>query len=163
MQTLTNTNGPQNIPVSTELGLIRISSCKREWTSLKRFELINITAAINDIVRQSGVESGFVHLQSLHTTTGLLVGEWQNALLEDMDTFFHSVVNRESPWRHNDPSVSDCDRRNADSHLRALTTGPTLSLQVVGGRILLGTWQSIIFAEFDGPRTRSCSIQVFGL
>jgi secondary thiamine-phosphate synthase enzyme len=66
-------------------------------------------------------------------------------------------------WRHNDPRYSDCDRRNADSHLRGMLMGQALSLQVRNSAVLLGTWQSIILAEFDGPRSRTMSVQVSGI
>ena len=70
---------------------------------------------------------------------------------------------RDTDWRHNDPLHSDCERRNADSHLRGMMMGQTLSLQVRNSSVLLGTWQSIILAEFDGPRSRSMSVQVSGV
>ena len=66
-------------------------------------------------------------------------------------------------WRHNAPRYSDCDRRNADSHLRGMLMGQALSLQVRNSAVLLGTWQSIILAEFDGPRSRTMSVQVSGI
>ena len=80
-----------------------------------------------------------------------------------MRTFLEDVVRRESDWRHNDPSYSDCERKNADSHLRGMMMGQSLLLQVRNSAVLLGTWQSIVLAEFDGPRSRSMSIQVSGV
>lgn len=56
-----------------------------------------------------------------------------------------------------------CDRRNADSHLRGMILGQTLCLQVRNSAVLLGKWQSILLAEFDGPRSRSLSVQVSGI
>ncbi|MBI3667981.1 MAG: YjbQ family protein [Acidobacteria bacterium] len=134
-----------------------------DWISQDRFQLMNITDRINEIVRKSGVRDGMVHLQSLHTTTAIFLNEWQDALLKDIETFLDQVVGRHSPWRHNDPAYSDCERRNADSHLKGLLLGQTLSLQVRNSSVLLGTWQSIILAEFDGPRSRSMSVQVVGV
>lgn len=134
-----------------------------DWITHDRVELINITDRINEIVRKSGIRDGIVHLQSLHTTTSVFLNEWQEALLADMRTFFERLVERESPWRHNDPAYSDCERHNADSHLRGMILGQSLSLQVRNSAVLLGTWQSIILAEFDGPRSRSMSVQVSGV
>ena len=118
---------------------------------------------INEIVRKSGVRDGIVHLQSLHTTTAVFLNEWQDALLHDVKTFLEEIVARETAWRHNDPEHSDCERKNADSHLRGMMMGQTLCLQVRNSAVLLGTWQSIILAEFDGPRSRSMSVQVSGI
>ena len=134
-----------------------------DWITIDRTQLINITDRINEIVQKSGVRDGIVHLQSLHTTTAVFLNEWQDALLQDVKRFLEEVVAREMDWRHNDPQHSDCERQNADSHLRGMMMGQTLSLQVRNSCVLLGTWQSIILAEFDGPRSRSMSVQVSGV
>ncbi len=134
-----------------------------DWITSDRMQLINITDRVNEIVRKSGVRDGIVHLQSLHTTTAVFLNEWQDALIHDAKTFLDTVVNRENYWRHNDPEHSDCERKNADSHMRGMFMGQTLSLQVRNSAVLLGTWQSIILAEFDGPRSRSMSVQVSGV
>ena len=134
-----------------------------DWITNERMQLINITDRINEIVRKSGVRDGIVHLQSLHTTTAVFLNEWQDALLQDVKRFLDDVVAQETNWRHKDPQHSDCERKNADSHLRGMMMGQTLSLQVRNSSVLLGTWQSIILAEFDGPRSRSMSVQVSGV
>jgi secondary thiamine-phosphate synthase enzyme len=134
-----------------------------DWITSDRTQLINVTDRINDIVRKSGIRDGIVHLQSLHTTTAVFINEWQDALLHDVKNFLEDLVRREHAWRHNDPNYSDCERRNADSHLRGMVMGQSLCLQVRNSAVLLGTWQSIILAEFDGPRSRSVSIQVSGV
>jgi secondary thiamine-phosphate synthase enzyme len=144
-------------------GVYKISNRVLEWVTADRVSLINITDRIEEIVRQSGVREGLVHVQSLHTTTAVFLNEWQDALLEDMKTCLEGLVERERPWRHNDPQFSDCERSNADSHLRGMLMGQSACLQVRNGRILRGTWQSIIFAEFDGPRSRSLAVQVSGI
>jgi len=109
------------------------------------------------------VKNGIVHLQSLHTTTALFINEWQDALLEDFRAVLEQLVGREGKWRHDDPAYSDCERKNAVSHLRGFILGPSVSLQVRNAKVLLGTWQSIILAELDGPRNRSVSVQVMGV
>ncbi len=134
-----------------------------DWITSDRMQLINITDRINDIVRKSGVRDGIVHLQSLHTTTAVFLNEWQDALIHDVKTFLDDLVRRENYYRHNDPEYSDCERENADSHLRGMVMGQSLCLQVRNSSVLLGTWQSIILAEFDGPRSRSMSVQVSGI
>jgi secondary thiamine-phosphate synthase enzyme len=134
-----------------------------DWITSDRMQLINVTDRINEIVRKSGIRDGMVHLQSLHTTTAVFINEWQDALLQDVRRFLEELINRENSWRHNDPNYSDCERRNADSHLRGMMMGQSLCLQVRNSAVLLGTWQSIILAEFDGPRSRSVSIQVSGV
>jgi secondary thiamine-phosphate synthase enzyme len=134
-----------------------------DWVTEDRLQLINISDRINEVVRKSGIREGLVHLQSLHTTTAVFLSEWQDALVQDVRAFFSDLVTSTAYYRHNDPDYSDCERKNADAHLRGMVMGQTLSLQVRNSSVLLGTWQSIILAEFDGPRSRSVSIQVSGI
>jgi secondary thiamine-phosphate synthase enzyme len=141
----------------------RIFNRVTDWITSERTQLIDITERINEIVRKSGIRNGIVHLQSLHTTTAVFINEWQDALLHDVRTFLEGLVRREDYWRHNDPVYSDCERQNADSHLRGMLMGQTLCLQVRNSAVMLGSWQSIILAEFDGPRSRSMSVQVSGV
>jgi secondary thiamine-phosphate synthase enzyme len=102
-------------------------------------------------------------VQSLHTTTAIFINEFQQALLDDMKSFLERLVGRIDYWRHNDPKLSECNRKNADSHLRAMVLGHTLSVPVRNGELALGYWQSIILAELDGPRDRSIQVQVLGV
>jgi secondary thiamine-phosphate synthase enzyme len=154
---------PENGSQPAALGGFKMFNRIVDWITSERMQLINVTDRINEIVRKSGIRDGLVHLQSLHTTTAVFINEWQDALLHDVKSFLDQMVCREHGWRHNDPQLSDCERKNADSHLRGMLMGQTLCLQVRNSAVLLGTWQSIILAEFDGPRSRSMSIQVSGI
>jgi len=134
-----------------------------DWITKDKLELINATDRINEIVAKSGVKEGVVHLQSLHTTMGVFINEWQDALLHDIKSLLSDLAGPGRQWRHDDPRYSDCERQNAASHLRGLVLGPSVSLQVRNAKLLLGTWQSVILAELDGPRSRSVSVQVMGV
>jgi secondary thiamine-phosphate synthase enzyme len=133
------------------------------YETRERMELINITRDLNEVVRKYGLKAGILIVQSLHTTTAIFINEFQQALLEDIKSFLERLVGRFDYWRHNDPRVSECNRRNADSHLRAMLLGHTLSVPVRNGAVALGSWQSIILAELDGPRERSIQVQVLGV
>ena len=128
----------------------------------QKFEFIDLTALVEQRVAESGISDGMALVQSLHATASIFVNEWQDALLADFRTLLEQAVPTDRPWRHNDPRYSDCDRGNAASHLRALLLGTSAMLAVRDGRLVRGTWQSIILAELDGPRERSISLQVFG-
>ena len=155
---------PQEEPSSPEPQQgYRIFNRIADWITSERTQLIDVTERVNEIVRKSGIHNGIVHLQTLHTTTSVFINEWQDALLHDVRTFIEEMVERGKYWRHNDPAYSDCERKNADSHLRGMILGQSLSLQVRNSAVLLGSWQSIVLAEFDGPRSRSMSIQVAGI
>jgi secondary thiamine-phosphate synthase enzyme len=133
------------------------------YVTRQKFELINLTESVEELVAKSGIRDGIALVQSLHATAAIFVNEWQDALLDDIRTLLEQAVSSDAPWRHNDPRYSDCDRGNAASHLRALLLGAGAAvLAVRGGRLVRGQWQSIILAELDGPRTRSVSLQVLG-
>jgi secondary thiamine-phosphate synthase enzyme len=128
-----------------------------------RFEILDITDRVRDVVRRLGVTDGLLSLQSLHTTCSVLVNEAQSALHADIRRFLDLVVDRDAEWLHNDPEHSDCDRCNADAHLRALLLGPSVTLQVSGGDIVLGQWQRVLLVELDGPRARTVRLQLMGV
>jgi secondary thiamine-phosphate synthase enzyme len=132
------------------------------FTTRDKFELINLTQRVEELVGKTGIRDGVALLQSLHSTAALFVNEWQEALLEDFRTLLEQSVRGDANWRHNDPRYSDCDRSNAASHLRALLLGSSATLAVRRGQLVRGTWQSIIVAELDGPRRRSVSLQILG-
>src|SRR3954470_16673122 len=129
----------------------------------QRIELVDLTVRVMEFVRKFNISEGLVSLWSMHTTCALFINEFQTALLSDIKRFLEQMVARDAAYMHNDPNHSDCDRNNADSHLRALLLGHNLTLQVSGGEVVLGQWQRILMAELDGPRARSLRIQIFGV
>ena len=129
----------------------------------QRIELVDLTNRIMEFVRRFNIREGMLSIWSMHTTCTLLINEFQGALLSDIKRFLEQMVARDAEYLHNDPNHSDCDRMNADSHLRALLLGHNLTLQVSGGEVVLGQWQRILMAELDGPRARSLRIQIFGV
>jgi len=129
----------------------------------QRVELVDLTNKVMEYVRHFNIREGIVSLWSMHTTCSLFINEFQTALLTDIRRFLEQMVARDAEWLHNNPDHSDCDRSNADSHLRALLLGHSLTLQISGGEVVLGQWQRILMAELDGPRARSLRIQVFGV
>jgi len=129
----------------------------------QRLELVDLTSRIMEYVRCFNIREGLVSLWSMHTTCSLFINEFQTALLSDIKRFLEQMVARDAEWMHNNPEHSDCDRMNADSHLRALLLGHSLTLQVSGGEVVLGQWQRVLMAELDGPRARSLRIQVLGV
>jgi secondary thiamine-phosphate synthase enzyme len=129
----------------------------------QRVELVDVTDRVSAVVHASGVREGIVNLWSMHTTCAVFMNENQHALLTDIRRLLEQVVARDAEWMHNDPEHSDCDRMNADSHLRAMLLGHSLTLQVSGGELVLGQCQRVIVGELDGPRARSLRVQVWGL
>ena len=128
----------------------------------ERVELIDVTDRIVELVVASGVRDGIVSLWSMHTTFAIFMNESQKALHADIKRLLEMMVARDAGWMHNDPVHSDCDRSNADAHLRAMLLGHSLTLQVSGGELVLGQWQRVLVAELDGPRSRTLRVQMMG-
>ena len=129
----------------------------------ERIELVDLTERIMTFVARLGLREGLVSLWSMPTTGALFINEFQVALLGDIKRFLEQMVDRDADWLHNNPEHSDCDRMNADSHLRALLLGHSLTLQISGGEVVLGQWQRVLMGELDGPRARTLRVQVWGI
>jgi len=149
--------------VEVVTGTYRVATTVARVQTENREELYNLTQMVRDFVKTSGVRAGSVIVSSMHTTCALVINEWQDALVQDVKTYIQSLTEADTYYRHNDPKLSDCDRHNADSHLRSLILGMTLTFQIADGEIVLGEWQSIIMAELDGPRERTVRIQAMGV
>ncbi|MER3456853.1 MAG: hypothetical protein C4303_04940 [candidate division GAL15 bacterium] len=131
--------------------------------STERFEVRNITDLVRNLPALAEVTHGIVHLQSLHTTTALFLNEFQDALLQDVRELLQRLVAETEGYFHNNPAYSDCDRGNAASHLRSLLLGNSVTIPIHEGKLLLGRFQSVLFAELDGPQTRRIVAQVMGV
>ena len=129
----------------------------------ERFELVDVTGHLAEFVRSAQVEEGLLSAWSLHTTCAIFVNETQRALHADIKRALEQIIDRHTDWMHNDPAHSDCDRSNADAHLRAMLLGHSLTLQVSAGEPVLGHWQRVLAAELDGPRSRSLRLQILGM
>ncbi len=149
--------------VETKEGTYKVASATFIIKTNERVELRTITREVAAFVEQTPIRDGIVQISSLHTTAGLLLNEVQDALHADMINLFEQVVPRGVYYKHNDPLHSDCDRKNADAHLRALVVGHSISIPIIDGRMKLGTWQNILLTEFDGPNNRKIHIQVMGI
>ena len=134
-----------------------------EVDTSERIELVDLTDTVMAFVRRSGVKEGLLSLWSMHTTCAVFINESQTALSADIKTFLETVASRSDYYQHNDPKHSDCDRQNADSHLRAMVLGHSVTMQVSGGELVVGRWQRVLCGELDGPRTRTVRAQIMGL
>jgi len=152
---------PEGVSASSGGTVVRAELLTVETS--ERVELIDLTTHVQAFVRASGVREGMVNVWSMHTTFAVFINEAQAALHADIKDFLGRLVDREASWLHNDPEHSDCDRMNADAHLRAIMLGHSLTLQVSAGDVVLGQWQRVLSAELDGPRSRTVRLQVMGL
>jgi secondary thiamine-phosphate synthase enzyme len=136
-------------------------------TTARPTEFIDITDRVKALVDASGVSLGIVNLQALHTTTALLINENEPLLLDDFETTLSRMVPADGRYRHDDPSarvvnLTPGERTNGHAHCRALFLAASVSVNIVDGRLVLGRWQRLFFAELDGPRERLVSAVVVG-
>ena len=155
--------GAATLDCHSNEGTVKVFSKTITVKTHERTDLVNLSDDIREFVESTGVKDGYVQVSSLHTTAGLIINEWQDALLADVKNLTESIVPRDIYYKHNDPEFSDCDRHNADSHLRIVVLGHAASVPIDRGALVLGQWQSVILTEFDGPNQRKVFMQVFGI
>ena len=120
----------------------------------ERSQLFEITKMVAEVVRKSGVRNGVLVAQSLHTTAALTINE--NA---DPDVVHDVLSKLERLVPHEEPFYRHAEG-NRDSHLKTSLFGPSLSVIISDGELVLGTWQGIYLCEFDGPRERRVAVQL---
>jgi secondary thiamine-phosphate synthase enzyme len=122
----------------------------------RRVELIDITSMVTGVLESSGIRNGILNVFSRHSTSAIFINENESRLLSDIESMLEGAVPVDASYGHN---IID---NNADSHLRAVLLGGSQTVPVINGSMDLGTWQSIFFAEFDGPRNRRIRVSVAG-
>jgi secondary thiamine-phosphate synthase enzyme len=136
-----------------------------------KLELHDISEQVQDFVAGVDIVSGFVLVQSLHTTLGLLLNEYESGLRSDFAGIAEQLIPSEADYVHDDMSVrsenlcpEDLECPNGHSHLQQTTFGtPSLILAVQEGSLVLGQWQRILAVEFDRARDRRVMIQALGI
>lgn len=144
-------------------GEMKVMSRTLKLVTDSRVELHNISDRVREQARTSGIRAGFLILSTLHTTTALFLNEFQAALMADLAEFLERLVDKDAGCLHNCEDSSDCERKNADAHLRATVLGHNVTVPIHEGEVSLGQWQSILFAELDGPRERTVTAHYIGI
>lgn len=124
-----------------------------EVSTRRRAQLVDITERIAEAVEKSGVADGVCHVFIPHTTAGVTINEGADPdVAADIESHLAELVPKEAAFEHSEG--------NSDSHIKAVLVGPSCTAPVRGGKLALGTWQSIFLCEWDGPRTRSVEVGV---
>jgi secondary thiamine-phosphate synthase enzyme len=127
--------------------------------------IYDVTDAIQALVDETGVRAGQVLVFSRHTTTALAINEYEERLLTDIKDYLRKLAPPDEPYLHNDLHLRDVppdEPENAHSHLMAMTLSTSEVVPIVAGKLALGTYQSLLFIELDGPRQRTLFVQVSG-
>jgi secondary thiamine-phosphate synthase enzyme len=142
---------------------VKIVSTTLTVATKTRREIRDLTEEVAGLPGVDELAHGSILLHSLHTTTALFINEHQEALLHDIAALLERLIPAGGRYRHDDPAYSDCNRQNAASHLGAVLLGQTLQVPIEQGRLVLGTWQRLLFCELDGPQNRRVYAQVIGV
>lgn len=119
----------------------------------RRTEMQNVTEQVAKAVRDSGCAQGVCHLYVPHTTAGVIINEgYDPDVARDMEGALDRLVPDSSHFRHAEG--------NSDSHIKTALVGSSQSVWIENGRLALGRWQQIFFAEFDGPRSRELHVKI---
>ena len=119
----------------------------------ERNELIDITLEVKKIVKKSGIKEGICVVYCPHTTAGITINEGADPdVKRDILTWLNKLVPENNNFRHSEG--------NSDSHIKSSLIGASETLLIKQGNLVLGTWQNLYFAEFDGPRERKVIVKI---
>jgi secondary thiamine-phosphate synthase enzyme len=124
------------------------------FSTTGEIEFIDLTSKVKEVVNRSGIRNGLIHVFAPHATGVIILTEHEPSLDSDIKDFLERIIPKHAGYRH--PS-------NAHSHLRSILLCPDKTLPLVDGRVVLGTWQSLVFVETDvHARRRTVIVQALG-
>lgn len=127
------------------------------FNTAHRREMVRITDDVADIVRRSGVREGMVLVSAMHITAGVYVNDWEEGLIEDFGDWLEKLAPAGRDYRHHQTGED-----NADAHLKRTIMGHQIILPITNGRLDLGPWEQVFYAEFDGRRRKRVVVKVMG-
>jgi secondary thiamine-phosphate synthase enzyme len=138
---------------------MKIVSSELEFKTTGQTDIIDISREVQEGVLQSEIQDGSIVLFISGSTAALTTIEFESGVVNDLRRAIERIAQRDIPYEH--------DRKwgdgNGYSHVRAALLGPSLSIPIRGGRLLLGTWQQIVLLDFDNrPRRRTVTVQIMG-
>ena len=127
------------------------------FTTEKRQEFIRITDEVAAIVKKSGVKEGMVLVSAMHITAAVYVNDWEDGLIHDFQVWLEKLAPSGLNYRHHQTGED-----NADAHLKRTLMGHQVMLPITNGKLDLGPWEQVFYAEFDGQRRKRVVVKVMG-
>jgi secondary thiamine-phosphate synthase enzyme len=128
------------------------------WFNTKaRQEFVRITDEVAAIVRKSGIVDGMVLVSAMHITAGVYVNDWEDGLIADFKEWLEKLAPAGLAYRHHHTGED-----NADAHLKRTIMGHQVMLPITSGKLDLGPWEQVFYAEFDGQRRKRVVVKVMG-
>jgi len=120
-------------------------------------EYINVTPQVEAALRKSGIREGMILVSAMHITAGVYVNDAEDGLIQDIDDWLEHLAPYRESYRHHRTGET-----NGDSHLKSLLVHHEVIVPVTAGKLDLGPWQQVYYAEFDGKRSKRVIIKVMG-
>lgn len=120
-------------------------------------EYVHITPQVEAILNRSGIKDGIVLVSAMHITAGVYVNDLEDGLIEDIDQWLEKLAPYKRDYQHHQTGED-----NGDSHLKAILVHHQVTLPVTKGKLDLGKWQRVFYAEFDGQRSKRVLVKVMG-
>src|ERR1700735_195510 len=127
------------------------------FNTKKHREYVHITPEVESALRKSGIQEGMVLVSAMHITAGVYVNDNESGLFEDIDRALEDLAPFCKDYQHHETGED-----NGDSHLKALLIHHEVIVPITAGKLDLGTWQRIFYAEFDGQRDKRVIVKVMG-
>jgi len=128
------------------------------FNTKKRQEFIRITDDIAGIVNASGIVEGMALVSAMHITSGVYVNDWEEGLIHDFQVWLEKLAPAGLDYRHHQTGED-----NADAHLKRTIMGHQVMVPITKGKLDLGPWEQVFYAEFDGQRKKRVIVKVVGL
>lgn len=128
------------------------------WFETKKVrEYIRITDDIEAFVKDSGIKEGFVLVSAMHITAGVYVNDWESGLIKDIDTWLEKLAPEDPKYHHHQTGET-----NGDAHLKRILINHQVTIPITDGKLDLGPWEQIFYAEFDGQRRKRVILKALG-
>jgi len=127
------------------------------FNTKKERELVRITDQVDVFRKETGLYDGIILVSAMHITAGVIVNDWEEGLHEDIMEWLETVAPRGNYLHHR------TGESNGDAHLKNLTVGYQVVIPVTNGKLDLGPWQQIFYAEFDGQRSKRVLLKAVGV
>ncbi|MEO0284992.1 MAG: secondary thiamine-phosphate synthase enzyme YjbQ [candidate division WOR-3 bacterium] len=127
------------------------------FNTKKKKELVHITDKIEEIVKKSGIKEGFCLISAMHVTASVFVNDYESGIMEDIIDWLEKLAPYKKDYKHH---LTGED--NADAHLKSLLMHHQVIVPVTDGKLDLGPWQRIFYAEFDGQRRKRVVVKILG-
>jgi secondary thiamine-phosphate synthase enzyme len=118
---------------------------------------VHLTPQVESVLKKSGIQEGMVLVSAMHITAGVYVNDNESGLIEDIDQWLEKLAPFRENYKHHQTGED-----NGDAHLKSLLVHHEVIVPVTGGKLDLGTWQRIFYAEFDGQRDKRVIVKVMG-